>query len=473
MKPNRPVRTLSLLLAATVAALVAVAPAYAGQVVFDRGDDLYVMNDDGTGARALLTASQAPNTDDIIDPSTGPVGTRVVFSALRSDGDPVNCGSNCISVFLLDDGVLRRLSAAPGPTGGNVNTYANDPELSLDGAFTFFSNAVNILSPSSLKAELGVYQNSDGATAEFDTGCDDARNPAPRPDATDEVVYACDDDRTLYRTGADPQVAGDDVPLFSDDVTPTDPSFSADGNTIVDAEGGADAGLWAFAYDASVVTHVVQSPAGTPFSSPRFAGARILFVADRDVWSVPATCTQATCSFPASATQLTTSGDVGAIGWTSSTTPVKALTTAPPPTNTTTPTTTTTTPTTTTTTTTTTPPVAPGVTGFSLAGTAKKLKAALKGGVKVRAGCDQPCALAGKAFIDAKTAKRYRLGKKKIAVASGGKTGVTSATTLTLKFTAKAKKRLAKAKKLKLSVELTATASGLTSTKKGSLTLKK
>jgi hypothetical protein len=458
--------------ATVVTALVAVTPAYAGQIVFDRGDDLYVMNDDGSGARALLTASQAPSTDDIIDPSTGPVGTRVVFSALRSDGDPVNCGSNCISVFLLDDGVLKRLSAAPGPTGGNVNTYASDPELSLDGAFTFFSNAVNILSPSSLKAEIGVYQNSDGQSAEFDTGCDDARNPAPRPDATDEVVYACDDDRTLYRTGADPQVAGDEVPLFSDDVTPIDPSFSADGNLIVDAEGGADPGLWSIAYDASVVTHIVQSPAGTPFSSPRFAGARILFVADRNVWSIPATCTQATCSFPASATQLTSSGDVGAIGWTSSTSPVKALTTAqPPPTNTTTPTTTT--PTTTTTTTTTTPPVAPTVTGFSLTGTAKKLKAALKAGVKVRAGCDKPCDLAGKAFIDAKTAKRYGLGRKKIAVASGRKAGVTSAASLTLKFTAKAKKKLAKAKTVKLAVELTATADSKTGTKKGSLTLKR
>lgn len=467
MKPKRPVRTLSLLLAATAAALVAVTPAYAGQVVFDRGADLYVMNDDGSGARALATSSQVPTTDDIFYPSTGPTGTRVVFSALRSDGDPVACGSNCVSVWLLDEGSLRRLSATPGRTGGNVATYSNDPELSFDGAFTFFTNSVNTLSPSRLESELAVYQNSDGAAADLDTGCSDARNPAPRPDASDEVVYACAANRTLYRTGADPQVAGDDVPIVSDDATPRDPSFSADGNTIVDAEGGGEPGLWTISYDGTLIAHLLDS-AGTELSSPRFAGGRVLFVADRNIWSVPTACAVPACTFPASATQLTTSGDVGAIGWTSSTTPIKPLTIAPPPT-----TTTTTTPTTTTTTTTTTPPVAPTVTGFSLTGTAKKLKAALKAGVKVRAGCDKPCDLGGKAFIDAKTAKRYGLGKKRIAVASGRKAGVTSATSLTLKFTAKAKKKLAKAKTLKLAVELTATAGGPSSTKKGSLTLKK
>ena len=469
MKQLRPLRALSLVAATLVAALVAVGPAYAGQVVFERADDLHVMNDDGTGGRVLATWRQIPGQQEILDPTIVPSGTRVAFSAVRADGDPFACGSNCTAAYLLDDGVLRRLSAPSGRTGGNVATFANDPELSPDGAFTFFSAATTILSPSSLKAKLSVYQNADGALGELETTCDDPRDPAVRPDGSDELVYACDDDRTLYRTGPDPALGTDDVPLAADDVTPTDPAFSPDGNTIVDAETGADAGLWKIAYDLSAITQVLPSPPGAPFSSPRFAGGRILFVADRNIWAVSTACTGATCAFPADATQLTTSGDVGAIGWTASTTPVKALTIAQPPTTTTTPTTTTPT---TTTTTTTTPPVAPNVTGFSLAG-AKKLRAVLKSGIKVRAGCDRACAQAGKAFIDAKTAKRYGLGKKRIAVASGGQGNVTSAKAFTMKFTAKAKKKLAKAKKLKLAIEVTATADGMTSTKTGSLSLKR
>jgi hypothetical protein len=93
--------------------------------------------------------------------------------------------------------------------------------------------------------------------------------------------------------------------------------------------------------------------------------------------------------------------------------------------------------------------------------------------VKVRAGCDRACSLGGKVFIRARDAKRYGLGRKRIAVARGRKGDVTDATTFTLKFTAKAKKKLAKAKKLKLSVVLTATADGKSSSKTRSLKLKR
>jgi hypothetical protein len=429
------------------------------------------MNDDGTGARVLATSEQIPGMREIVDPSFGPTGNRIVFGAIRLDAQDAACGTNCTGVYVFDGGVATRLSGAPGGNcSDNCGTFENEPELSTTGEFAIFGFQTYQRSPFRFNGQPAVRQTSDGASVPLDTDCIDAKDPIPRP-GTDEVVYSCDDDNTLWRTGADPAVGSDDMPIATDDQAPTDPAFSADGNTIVDAEEGADAGLWRIAYDGTVYDPVLPSPPGTTFSSPRLAGARVLFVTGKDVWSVPAVCPG--CSFPDSATRLTTSGDVGTIGWTPSTEPVKALTTPQPPTNTNTTTTTTTTTTTNTNTNTTTETTAPTVTGFSLRGTAKKLKTALKNGVKVRAGCDKPCDLAGKAFIDAKTAKRYGLGKKRIAVASGRKAGVTGATSLTLKFTAKAKKKLAKAKTLKLAVELTATADSKTAMKKGSLTLKK
>ena len=80
-----------------------------------------------------------------------------------------------------------------------------------------------------------------------------------------------------------------------------------------------------------------------------------------------------------------------------------------------------------------------------------------------------------KAQIDAKTAKKYKLGKKAVSVASGkAKPKGAGESTVKLKFTKTAVKRLKKAKSLKLKLTGTWTPAGGRPQKlSGSLTIKR
>jgi hypothetical protein len=80
------------------------------------------------------------------------------------------------------------------------------------------------------------------------------------------------------------------------------------------------------------VTEVLAQPAGWTFDQARFAGGMIVFDAHQgsgatrtgDIFTVPATCTAATCSFPLSATNLTNDppADASDPSWTSATTAI-------------------------------------------------------------------------------------------------------------------------------------------------------
>lgn len=87
-----------------------------------------------------------------------------------------------------------------------------------------------------------------------------------------------------------------------------------------------------------------------------------------------------------------------------------------------------------------------------------KLRAALSKGLKVRLGCNERCTVEIVVTIDAKTAKRAKLGKKTTVVARGkGTINAGRTTTVTVKFTAKAKKALRKLSKVKLKIKVTVT----------------
>jgi hypothetical protein len=92
----------------------------------------------------------------------------------------------------------------------------------------------------------------------------------------------------------------------------------------------------------------------------------------------------------------------------------------------------------------------------------QKLKVALAKGLKLRVKCDEPCAWKVSATIDAKTAKKLKLIKKK-SRAKSFKVGAaslklgTGTRTATLKFTRKSKPKLKKLKSVKLSLVATVT----------------
>jgi len=81
-----------------------------------------------------------------------------------------------------------------------------------------------------------------------------------------------------------------------------------------------------------------------------------------------------------------------------------------------------------------------------------RLKVALKKGLPVKITCNTSCQGIVEATISAKDAKRYKLGKKALLVASTKFTPAAGDRILSVKFAKKAAKRLAKAKSLTLSV---------------------
>ena len=80
------------------------------------------------------------------------------------------------------------------------------------------------------------------------------------------------------------------------------------------------------------VTEVIAQPAGWTFGQARFAGSKIVFDAHQqvagkttgDIYTLSASCTAASCAFPASATNLTNdaTADSADPAWTSATEPL-------------------------------------------------------------------------------------------------------------------------------------------------------
>jgi hypothetical protein len=140
-------------------------------------------------------------------------------------------------------------------------------------------------------------------------------------------------------------------------------------------------------------------------------------------------------------------------------------TTDPTPTTTTTPTTPTTPPTTPVTPKDTTAPI------VSLKAAKQKIKAVLAKGLALTAGCDEICAMKITVTIDAKTAKRLKLGKK--AVTAGSATASKSGK-VTVKLSRKVAAKLKKAKSVLLTVKVAAVdAAGNPQTKTLKVTLKR
>jgi hypothetical protein len=108
-----------------------------------------------------------------------------------------------------------------------------------------------------------------------------------------------------------------------------------------------------------------------------------------------------------------------------------------------------------------------------------KIKTALSKGLDFSVSCNESCALKLSASLDAKTAKKIGLLKKKSKAKSvkvaGGSLGLgTGKRTAVAKFTSSAKKKLKKLKALKLTVATTATdAAGNSATTSTKVSLRK
>ncbi|MGH2873110.1 MAG: hypothetical protein ACRDL5_11700, partial [Solirubrobacteraceae bacterium] len=322
-----------------------------------------------------------------------PNGTGVAFDAAVPASDGA-CSDNCPGLYSLIAGRLLRLSAASADCG-NVTTYCGgeqiDPAVTSDGRVVYYS-----LFATSTPVCGIYYCGSDGAYIEqyYSRALDGSDSPTvwplppeingqdpygAEPNFGDALASDPADPTKIAYTGdwvkgldildggaCGPQGENDCYPLDVEDSsgaynqTSVDDSyyyglaFSQDGSEIADLETGDHKGIWVYpssqTYTAASprFTWALADPDDVPGSGEfdmvvsglTFVGdARLVFSAENNLWSIPASCWATAASpsapapdcgtFPAGATQLTRDGSASAPdldpSWTSSTAPIAAF----------------------------------------------------------------------------------------------------------------------------------------------------
>ena len=127
--------------------LVAVPQAFAGQILFARGGDIWTMKDDGTGARLLIAKTDTPTfidepggpleqVDSLSQPNVDePTGT-VLFDGYHDSNTDSNCGLRCTGVYKWVNGAVTRMSLDPF-TFDDASHFESEPESLGDGRFVF------------------------------------------------------------------------------------------------------------------------------------------------------------------------------------------------------------------------------------------------------------------------------------------------------------------------------------------------
>ena len=464
--------------------LFAAAPASAGQIVYSSNDNLVVANDDGSGARTLLTPADVPGATSLYDPHVDPNGTKVVFSARTPFiGGGIYCGFNCVGVYALDGSALSRVSAAPaGCSDDPCLGLEVDPKITADGNRVYHERIYGepggqYGTPQLISFGFVAPAVQGGASQEVEltkelVGADCARPKGftPNPANQDELAWVdCWPDfnsnlSSALRVG-NQTIGGDDYYEI------LGIAWRPDGQQLVTVESSEDKGIWLYNRDGSGTPRHVLSIADWADSNsqssvnPTFIGNdRIAYYWNGEIRVIPTSCDK--CA-PDQGTPLLASPDGNGMAWTGRTVP--AVQTgggnpgAGPGTG---------------------PGTSPGTnpggdggsTGTPVTLTPRKVKlaTALKG-LTVPFTAPGAGTLSLTATLDAKTAKKLKLikkGTKPVKVASGKAAPAAAGnSSAKLKFTKTAVKRLKKAKSLKLKLTGTFTPAGGGAAQKVSATL--
>jgi hypothetical protein len=363
---------------ALLAAIALAAPAArAGQIVWlaangRGGSQLWAANDDGTYPHRLIGAADAPLASQLATGTLGDpdvfqnAGATVLFTDTTNTASPL-CALPCARAFSLTAGVLSIQSPSPSSAGAG---FESQPRLTASGGLV----EQYVLYPSATASTLGapsvagLYQRSLGAstigTAWSDTATMTLPERAdPAPDPANPSLLAWVDLQNPSCTGITVQgtpvcqyaihlasaatVTAPPIAIFDDEAPfgpgPSSLSFSTDGRTLLIVDDSRpNNGIYSVPASTAVspaakhVTEVIAEPPGWTFGQARFAGSRIVFDAHgegrslpgtSDIYSIPASCDSGTCSFPASATNLTRNAGLDNVdaAWTSQSAPLVAL----------------------------------------------------------------------------------------------------------------------------------------------------
>jgi hypothetical protein len=339
------------LITAGFAALLLAASASAGQIVYTHGHDLWVVNDNGTGQRPLLTAAQiggnigfTENHGDV-GVSVQPNGDAIAFTAEVNGADGA-CASNCPGLYSFLNGKPLRLSQPASACGGGGVICGSEQ---IDPAVTTTERVIYYTLQAASTIDCGIYYcGSDGGLSEDYVSRkldgSDSATPWPLPSSTtganmngaqgadpvfegsiaadpadpNKIAYGGDYIHGIpFGDGCGTDGDGNCYPLVVDDSngtytrTSTDDSFyydfafSQDGTKVADLETGDKKGIWVYPstqdYSGAnpqfswALTDPDNVDGATQFQNNvnglTFVGNNeIVFSSNNNLYSIPASC---------------------------------------------------------------------------------------------------------------------------------------------------------------------------------------
>jgi hypothetical protein len=300
---------------------------------------LWAMNDDGSDPHQLVTAAQAPSSQQAVCcGSLQPNSSTAVFQGFDyqySGNAAGGYGAYYEGMYVLSGGTVVRLSPQPAAAPG---------QTSLDAPAVLTANGQVIFQHTGVTYEPGNPGQIAGTTQSMDEGplSGGAANPwtwvgDSGPSSFPPATYASDpaDPSLIAYTYFDSAISPATQLYIANQAgtapvtVATQPSpygnaglaWSPDGTELIDVDGtsasnvgtpGADGfspGIWEFSASALGAHHLViaSNASSGQFTSPVFVGQNeIAFAAENNIWEVPASCNA--CTFPSGAKQLTTDG---------------------------------------------------------------------------------------------------------------------------------------------------------------------
>jgi hypothetical protein len=356
----------AIILLALAGAAAAPAAARAGQIVWVSApangspSALWAANDDGTFPHRLLSSTAAPLTSAV---PSGVIGDPDLFQrsgTIVAFTDSLNGVSS--QSFTLASGTLS--SDAPQGTGA---AFESQPRFTSNGQLVeqYVLYPLATSSTLGMPSVAGLFARPLGNAAIGPPWGDTATEPLaqradPAPDPVDPSLLAWvqieDPSCTQFsvhgsavcqyevHVGSATSTSAPPVAIYDDETPfgsgPSSLAWSSDGRNllIVDDEPPND-GIYEVAATTSVpaatkkVMELIAEPPGWTFGQARFVGSKVVFDAHgaghstpntSDIYEISSKCDSGTCSFPASAVNLTHNATANNISpaWTSAAAPL-------------------------------------------------------------------------------------------------------------------------------------------------------
>ncbi len=299
---------------AIFAALLMAPSRGAGSIVYSDGETgVWIMEDDGSKQRLLVprSAYSAPVLSDVIAHPTRRalvLGGQVSFPANFA---VAGCNVNCFAVYLWS--AKKTVTYTGPPLSSDTRGFVVELPGGIANTGSIVSDRWGVVNPSfgSVASTHSMYAltaptTSAGLSMPCNDNFLDNLEPAPHP-VDDRIAWigrcASGEKPAVYV--ARPGGVGLQK-LLEDDQFADDLAWSPDGKTLAVVADGDNPGIWRIDTTSTppAATQLMTDEKGKISSLTVAGDGRIVFEREKALWSIPPTCSG--CTFPASATRLTT-----------------------------------------------------------------------------------------------------------------------------------------------------------------------